>query len=895
MKKKIEKSNIYIIYSILFVLISIIAFIIFFKNNCSFIWNADGLKQHYIFLKDFNELIRGLFANPSNGIDLFSWNMGLGLDVIGQYSYYVIGDPFAYISLLFPMKHLDIAYTFLVLLRMYCIGIAFMIYAKYHGKCKSRYNILIGAIVYTFSSFTLFAGVRHPYFLNAMILLPLLLTGVDRLLRENKKIPLTVFVAISAISNYYFFYMHTIVIVIYAVITYFCEYRKEGAMHFFKKLGSAVICYIIGILIASIILLPTAYAFINSARSGEDTICQYNIEYYKSVFGINLLTSYGDNWSFIGVSSIILLMLPILWVRRKEHKVYFIYLIATAIMLVIPFLGSMMNGFSYPNNRWSFTVSFILAYIITTCFDKNYSKKELRYMAIFLILYSIFACIIALDSSVKPKFVVYIIQVVVAFFMLLTIWYQNFEGIKFLPKLKIDKFKTIILILIIGNIFVMSYGLYSSYDRNYAKQFIKFGKVEKELNTQLGGNPSYFKNIQKVLQNDSEFYRIAKIPHQIQNLSIYHGYPSTECFLSIGSKYVYELNRELADNLYTTTYNIRGIGDRTKITTLLGTKYYITDKKNEKSIPYGYSLKEQNGDVNTYKNNYPLSIGVSYDKYMLKEDYEKLNPIEKEDTFLKVAVIENEIDLKGINVDKKVDLQDIHNCYKQIPYNIIDEEEIVKENKIVTKKKKQSIFLDIGDVQNSELYVYISGFNFEGTEKHTVTAKFKDKTVGKMIEDKITSAYYQRAPEIVFNLGYYDNVSGKIKLNFSTKGTYKFDSIKVVAVPMNSYVQNVQKLQKSEMKDLRVTNKEIKGNVSLLKPSIIQIATSYTTGWKAYVDGKSVDTINVNTAFIGIPVSEGEHEITLKYEVPYLKIGIMGTAIGIVLFVLLAIVEKRKK
>ena len=248
--KKIQQ-NVYVIYTILFIIIVGVIFSIFFINDKTFIWQADGLKQHFIILKDFHEAIREFISNPSNGLDLFSWEMGLGMDVIGQYSYYVLGDPFAYLSLLFPTQYLEIVYSCLIILRLYFIGIAFIQYAKYHhanNHQNSQKNILLGAILYTFSSFALFAGVRHPYFLNAMILFPFLLLGVDKLLKENKKVPLTVWVVISAISNYYFFYMHTIMIVIYAIIRYLCEYRKEGVKHFFRKLGSGILIYLIGIL-----------------------------------------------------------------------------------------------------------------------------------------------------------------------------------------------------------------------------------------------------------------------------------------------------------------------------------------------------------------------------------------------------------------------------------------------------------------------------------------------------------------------------------------------------------------------------------------------------------------------------------------------------------------------
>lgn len=345
--------------------------------------------------------------------------------------------------------------------------------------------------------------------------------------------------------------------------------------------------------------------------------------------------------------------------------------------------------------------------------------------------------------------------------------------------------------------------------------------------------------------------------------------------------------------------NIRGLGDRTKITTLLGNKYYVTDEKNQKNIPYGYSLEKEIDEVRIYRNNYPLSIGVSYNQYMLREEYEKLNPVEKEDALLKVAVIDKIEDLKGINLQEKQDISDIQNCYQSIPYQLIEKEKIVKKKEskkqIVAKKDKQSIELEIGNVENSELYVYISGFEFLDTKKHIITAGFKDKVVSKEVNNKITSAYYQKAPQIVLNLGYYEKAEGKIELTFSTKGTYNFDDIQVIAVPMNNYENTIRELQKNELKEVTYNNREIRGKLDLSQDAILQIASNYTSGWKAYIDGVAVETIHVNTAFIGIPVKAGEHEIYLEYEVPYLKLGIVFTGIGIVAFVVVTFLERKRK
>ena len=110
---------------------------------------------------------------------------------------------------------------------------------------------------------------------------------------------------------------------------------------------------------------------------------------------------------------------------------------------------------------------------------------------------------------------------------------------------------------------------------------------------------------------------------------------------------------------------------------------------------------------------------------------------------------------------------------------------------------------------------------------------------------------------------------------------------------MDNYENTIQRLQQSELRELKCNNREISGKIDLSEDAVLQITSSYTNGWKAYVDGERVDTINVNTAFIGIPVKAGQHEIYLTYEVPYLKLGIICTSIGVVTFIVVAVLEKR--
>ena len=151
-----EKSKIYLWYTVLFCLICFVVFFTFIYSNRGFIWQDDGFKQHYAIFYDFNQMMRNVLQK---GFPMFSCEMGLGLDVIGQYSYYVLGDPFAYISLLFPMESLETMYSMLVILRMFCVGLAFIFYCQYQKK--EKWPTIIGSILYTFCGFILYADCRR--------------------------------------------------------------------------------------------------------------------------------------------------------------------------------------------------------------------------------------------------------------------------------------------------------------------------------------------------------------------------------------------------------------------------------------------------------------------------------------------------------------------------------------------------------------------------------------------------------------------------------------------------------------------------------------------------------------------------------------------------------------
>lgn len=811
----------------------------------------------------------------------------------GQYSYYVLGDPFAYITLLFPTKYLETLYSVLVILRIYCVGLAFIAYCKYQNKEST--NSLLGAIIYTFCGFILYAGIRHPYFTNAAILLPLNFIGIEKLLKENRKAFFIFIVFLSAVSNYYFFYMITVINIIYAIVKYTFEYN-QGVKEFFRKVLTATGCYIVGILMASIILLPTAYAFLNSARTGYEQTWQYAEGFYTNFF-MGFICMRFSNWTVVSVASIILLMIPILFTKLKDREVksYATLLLITTVMLLTPIVGSIMNGLSFPSNRWVFAYSFILAYIVVICFDKQlkYSKVQIIVMGTIFVLYCVLGIWIT-KLKIKANLDFYAF-VGIAGVIWCVILLSNIKNK--MPKTinRILKYSYIIIfLLVICNIFLIGFTLYSKQGRGYVSEFLDNHSVTKISDT-LSGKIHHFKEaVEYIKENDDGFYRIAKCDTSNQNLSLLYNYHSIQTFLSIGNGYVYDLSCGLEDNSYSATTCINGMDRREKIMTLLGTKYYICNNKDVVYVPYGYQVYHEIGNTKIYVNENCLSIGIMYDNYILEEEYDKLTPLEKEDILLSSAVLEENADV----IKKKEDIYS--EIDKGINIEYTEEAGLIKDNQIEITQENQSIYLKLNEIKpNTELYLNIENLKYDSGTKRTnfqITTFFNEVKDSEKVENRLSSAYYVYNPNFLMNMGVVrEGTENKVKITFNNKGTYTFDKLEILAITMESYEEKTSKLKQSEMTNIIYGNDFISGNVNCKSNGILQITTSYSDGWKVWVDGEEKEVMKVNDGFIGVLLEKGEHEVVFKYRTPYFNIGIIFSIIGSICLVCAFLFERRKK
>ena len=204
-KNKKQKALCFLLlFSLSFAGIAFGTYFLFLRYGKSFIWNYDGIKQHYAALcylgKYYREIVSGFLAGDFV-LPMFDFSLGMGEDIITTLNFYGLGDPLTLLAALVPEQKTEYLYNFLVIFRIYLAGLSFAWFCREKGR--SFNCTFIGALVYAFSGYVLHVAVKHPFFVIPMIFLPLVVVGVDRVLEKKKFTLLILVVFLTALNGFY--------------------------------------------------------------------------------------------------------------------------------------------------------------------------------------------------------------------------------------------------------------------------------------------------------------------------------------------------------------------------------------------------------------------------------------------------------------------------------------------------------------------------------------------------------------------------------------------------------------------------------------------------------------------------------------------------------------------
>ena len=104
----------------------------------------------------------------------------------------------------------------------------------------------------------------------------------------------------------------------------------------------------------------------------------------------------------------------------------------------------------------------------------------------------------------------------------------------------------------------------------------------------------------------------------------------------------------------------------------------------------------------------------------------------------------------------------------------------------------------------------------------------------------------------------------------------------------------MNELSKEKLENIKFSPNHISGTISVTEPKILCLPIPFSKGWKAYINGKEADLLNIQIMYSGLALKPGNYTIELEYRTPFLRHSFILSLVGLAIFVIMIIIDIRK-
>ncbi|QLL69925.1 YfhO family protein [Lactobacillus sp. 3B(2020)] len=950
--KKQRNYRVYLFYTAVFILIALTMYGTYLFTGNSLIWNKDPLNQHLPLLAEYRKVISAFIQHPFKTHPMWSWKMGLGADTFSIFSYYTIGDVFTYLAFLFPVTKLVMAYQLMIILRLYCAGLAFIWFAR-HFQLKD-WVMVAGSVVYLVNSYLLYASLAQPFFTTTFILFPILVVQTERVLKGGSWWPLAGAFFWMLVNNYYLAYvlgLGTIIFLVLRIATHYWHRLDWGVT--ILKLALATIT---SLLLSAVLLIPEIITVMHSTRAGS--LFANGLKTYPAYYYLFLPKSLinGGQWSFmfwsaLGIVSIGFLGIVYIYLNVRRYPLIAVALVLAFVMLLIPAVGAFFNGMMAASNRWTLLIYLPLS--MAVCFLLQNAGDLSRHQLLMMTWVTIGYLLVVLISYFFKNDPALFVPVICLLGSLLILWLLHSQVI-------VHPARWLMALLLANAGFNAIYAAFP-YNGDFASAMLTKGQYQAITKQRYGGldqglskSPTY--RVSTISQNEI-------IPDILNDNDLSTGLHNIDSYYSLQNQYLGDFSRSLQNTQYQANVPLRQVDDRSVWLNFLGVRYLFVQSNGDNALkwPQGYFLDQstepqydydapqpsnatQKTDLtpiqtNRLKTNQAFPLIYWQDQAISKHRYQKLSPTEKERALASGVVADNQAikgltnaNLKGNVI--KVKSQIISNRFNVInPHHLqlLDADETYKlvfpdvAKKAVKKQLRQTeLHVEFASIKYHPLtlkeqlkaeidhlhqtaqfnpggminhwsayYKYWRYHLINGSPDMSYSLQIKSKYGTEKITQPKQSvlSFFKVVKNGTMNIGYFEKDFPQQLTFVPTKlGTYDL-KYQVVAEKLGTkYQKEVKTIQNHRLKNLKFETNQVSGEITTPRVGILTSSIPYSSGWEAKVDGKVVKTIRTNQAFLGVRLPAGHHRIVFTYHVPGLRIGITISLFGLLWTFLMAVI-----
>lgn len=533
----------------------------------------------------------------------YSWDIGMGTNFLSLYAYY-LASPANWFIVLFPQKYMIEIMNVLIILKLSASSVTFCYYLSKHFNTKN-FTLSLFSIFYALSGYVA-AYSWNIMWLDCILLLPLIMLGLERLVKENKCFLYCISLGLCIFTNYYISIMVCISVVIYFIVLIIAyDGPKKPVIYLKKCLNFGIFSLLAGGL-ACCLLLPEIYTFSLSASSKINFPKNFTVYFsmmellVRHLMNIPIhlgLDHYPNIYSGVAVFILIPLYVMDRKINSREKIGKCVILLIFLLSMNINQFNFIWHGLRFPNSlpcRQGFIYTFFLISMSFEAFShlKNFNKKQFT-GAVWIALALIFVAEQMFRTSETYKNTVFYIGG--AFILVYALLLHLHRTIK--PKVPIVLFAAFAVTIIELTVNMDETGIGTTSRNSYLLDYDAVKTVTSQIK-----------------ENDDSFYRMDKIyGARSKNDGAWHNYHSISTFSSTANAGMTTLFDSLGIVSSTNSYGYNG---STMVTNaLFSVKYLITNKHLTDSSLRSY-LTGYDGEF-IYQNTKTLPIG-----YMVPSDFE---------------------------------------------------------------------------------------------------------------------------------------------------------------------------------------------------------------------------------------------------------------------------------
>lgn len=565
-----------------------------FGENC--ILNIDMYHQYEPF---FTELMDKL---KNGGSLLYSWRLGLGSDFISLIAYY-LASPLNWFLILCPTSHVIEFMTLLVLLKIGFCGLTFAVYLRKHFQTTDLVSVV-------FSTSYALSGYMAAYswnimWLDCLVLAPIVIWGLERLVKEKKCGLYCVSLGLSILTNFYISIMICIFLVLYYVILLFEELSSKKER--LKSMGRFALYSLLAGGMGAVLIFPEAV--ILSYSGSSDLGFPETVEWYfdlvsmlsRHCMDVEVYTGQ-DHWPNLYCGAAIFLFLVLYFCNRNISWKKKVSRGALILLFWLSFANNILDfiwhGLHFPDSlpgRQSFLYIFVLLVIAYETYEKREGNRlpDVIIAIVLSIGFLFLAGKIVNAGMVTAESLIMTAILVGGYGMIFALWHTEIVEVRRMAKLM-----AVLLAVLEVYVNFSATGLDITSRTSYTKNW----ESVKELLAQVD-------------EMDAEpFYRVEEMERLTKNDAAIYGYSSSTIFSSLMNIGVSSMYRKVGMEGGKNFYSYSGSTPLTSA--MLSVKYLISKSPYEEN-PLR-TLVAEDGENYIYQNVYTLPLG-----FMVEDSFEE--------------------------------------------------------------------------------------------------------------------------------------------------------------------------------------------------------------------------------------------------------------------------------